>query len=154
MHDGADAVSAAEVGAATSSNVLIRVGGLQLTGCLERDLAPRTCEVVESLLPFRGQILHARWCGEAMWTPLDDVASDIGAENPTSFPEPGQVLFYCGPVSVTEILLPYGSSVFMSKVGHLAGNHFLTIVEGRQELRELGELVLWKGAQDILFERG
>ncbi|HEX5700251.1 MAG TPA: DUF3830 family protein [Rubrobacter sp.] len=38
-------------------------------------------------------------------------------------------------------------------MGQLAGNHFLTVVEGRENLRALGELTLWEGAQDIVFER-
>jgi hypothetical protein len=37
-------------------------------------------------------------------------------------------------------------------MGQLAGNHFLTIVEGREQLTALGKLVLWQGAQDIVFE--
>jgi hypothetical protein len=37
-------------------------------------------------------------------------------------------------------------------MGTLAGNHFLTIVEGREQLRTLGTRVLWEGAQDVLFE--
>ena len=37
-------------------------------------------------------------------------------------------------------------------MGPLAGNHFLTIVDGRENLAALGNLVLWEGAQEILFE--
>lgn len=37
-------------------------------------------------------------------------------------------------------------------MGQLAGNHFLTIVEGREHLPELGRRTLWEGAQDIVFE--
>jgi hypothetical protein len=42
--------------------------------------------------------------------------------------------------------------MFASIVGQLAGNHFLTVVEGREHLRELGRTVLWEGAQDVVFE--
>ncbi|MDQ3407207.1 MAG: DUF3830 family protein, partial [Chloroflexota bacterium] len=41
---------------------------------------------------------------------------------------------------------------FSSKVGQLAGNHFATIVEGREQLPEMGRRVLWEGAQDITIE--
>lgn len=54
-------------------------------------------------------------------------------------------------MSETEILFPYGSCVFGSKMGQLAGNHFATITEGAEHLGELGHLVLWKGAQEISF---
>jgi hypothetical protein len=65
----------------------------------------------------------------------------------------GDILFYPGGFSETEILLAYGSCCFASKMGQLAGNHFLTVVEGRDNLRPLGVDVLWHGAKDILFER-
>ena len=45
----------------------------------------------------------------------------------------------------------YGSASFASKMGPLAGSHFLTIVSGNDQLVELGEAVLWKGALDIAF---
>lgn len=53
--------------------------------------------------------------------------------------------------SETELLLAYGGCSFASRMGPLAGNHFLTIVEGREHLRALGERVLWHGAQAIEF---
>lgn len=34
----------------------------------------------------------------------------------------------------------------------LAGNHFLTVVEGLEGMRALGEEVLWEGAKDVRFE--
>jgi hypothetical protein len=51
------------------------------------------------------------------------------------------------------MLFPYGGTRFASKLGQLAGNHFLTIVTGNEQLRELGRTVLWEGALDIVFER-
>lgn len=52
-----------------------------------------------------------------------------------------------------EIPLPYGSAVFASKVGQLASNHFATVEDGLERLPDLGKLVLWQGAQDILFQQ-
>jgi len=54
--------------------------------------------------------------------------------------------------SETELLFPYGSCCFSSKVGQLAGNHFLSLTSGLDLLPELGRLVLWKGAQPIRIE--
>ena len=64
----------------------------------------------------------------------------------------GDILFYPGGISETEILIAYGSCCFSSKAGQLAGNHFLTIVDGIEQLRALGTEVLWGGAKDVLFE--
>jgi hypothetical protein len=73
-------------------------------------------------------------------------------ENHTSHPSRGDILLYPGGFSETEILFAYGSAHFASKMGQLAGNHFLTVIEGQENLEALGKLVLWQGAQDILFE--
>ncbi len=35
---------------------------------------------------------------------------------------------------------------------HNAWHHFLTITQGRENLRALGLKTLWEGAQDVLFE--
>ncbi len=113
---------------------------------------PRTVAKFRSLLPYRERIIHVRWSGEACWIPLGDLDLGLGYENPTSYPAPGQILLHPGVISETEILLAYGSVQFASKVGVLAGNHFLTITEGVEQLPELGRMVLWSGAQDIAFE--
>ena len=68
---------------------------------------------------------------------------------------PGEIALYPGGVSETELLFPYGYCCFASKAGQLAANHFATLVEGQENLRELGRLTLWEGAQPIRFsERG
>jgi hypothetical protein len=114
--------------------------------------APKTRAAFERMLPFRNKIIHVRWSGESAWIPLGDLETGLEFENHTSHPAPGQILLYPGGYSETEILLPYGGTCFASIVGQLAGNHFLTVTEGAEQLRELGRMVLWEGAQDVVFE--
>ncbi len=134
------------------TSVRITVARFQFRARMEEADAPQTCAEFSRLLPYRQKLIHARWSGEACWIPLGEFRLDVGFENHTSYPAPGQILFYPGGYSETEILFPYGATHFASKLGQLAGNHFLTIVDGREHLREVGNLVLWQGAQDIVFE--
>src|SRR3984893_7148096 len=133
------------------ADVRITAGTLAFRARFERDAAPLTCAKFESMLPYRERLIHVRWSGEACWIPLGGLELGLGYENATSYPAPGQLLFHPGGISETEILLAYGSVRFASKVGQLAGNHFLTIVEGVEQLPELGRLILWQGAQPIEF---
>jgi hypothetical protein len=130
----------------------IAVGDLRLVGRLELERAPKTCAAFVSLLPFRNQLLQARWSGEAAWIPLGALHLGLPFENHTSYPAPGQVLFYPGGFSETEILVPYGPCCFASKLGQLAGSHFMTIVDGADALAEIGRLVQWRGAQEISID--
>ena len=114
--------------------------------------APLTVAAFMKLLPYRQKLIHVRWSGEGVWVPLGEFQLGVGFENHTSHPSVGDILFYPGGYSETEIILAYGACSFASKMGPLAGNHFLTIVEGREHLRALGTAVLWQGAQDVLFE--
>src|SRR5207302_753383 len=132
--------------------VRITAGSLVFNARMEEDAAPKTCAAFRAWLPLVGKLIQARWSGEAAWIPLGERRLEVGFENATSHPAPGEILFYPGGYSETEILFPYGATLFASKLGQLAGNHFLTVVEGREHLRALGRLVLWDGAQDIAFE--
>ena len=132
----------------------IKAGPYEFEARMETENAPKTCAKFLSLLPYRQQIIHVRWSGEACWIPLGALDLGLGYENHTSYPAPGDVILYPGGISETEILLAYGGVSFASKMGPLAGNHFLTITDGRENIAALGTLTLWKGAQDISFQRG
>jgi hypothetical protein len=132
----------------------ITVGSLRFTARWETSAAPKTCGAFRKLLPLRARLVQARWSGESAWVPLGDLETGLGFENHTSYPSAGQLLLYPGGISETEVLFPYGSTSFASKAGPLAGNHFLTVTEGLEQLRPLGERTLWQGAQEILFEAG
>ncbi len=136
------------------TDLTITAGPFTFKARFEDELAPKTCARFRALLPYREQVIHVRWSGEACWIPLGDLDLQLGYENHTSFPAPGQIILYPGGISETEILLAYGGVRFASKVGQLAGNHFLTITAGLENLVALGKMTLRHGAQDIVFAVG
>ena len=133
------------------ADLRIGVGDLNFSARWEAD-APRTREALRAWLPIRSQLIHCRWSGESTWIPFGDTRPEVGYENATAHPAPGDLLIYVGDISECEILFPYGACSFSSKMGQLAGNHFATLIpdEGwRDRLREVGRRVLWQGAQDV-----
>ncbi len=129
----------------------ISAGGFDFVARFEEADAPRTVAAFRTLLPLESKIIHVRWSGEGGWIPMGDLDLGLAPENATCYPNPGEVIFYPGGVSETELLLSYGYVSFASKAGPLAGNHFATIVEGNENLRALGMKCLWEGAQAISF---
>lgn len=136
----------------SESAIRIHVGDLEFGARLERERAPATVAALLRMLPLSGWALQARWSGEAAWMPLGDLDVGVGVENDTQHPAAGEVLLYPRGISETEILIPYGATVFASKAGPLRGNHVMTIVEGTEQLVELGRRVVWQGAQPIRIE--
>ncbi|MDP9572166.1 UNVERIFIED_ORG: hypothetical protein J2W66_002651 [Agrobacterium larrymoorei] len=130
----------------------ITAGPFVFDAVLETEKAPQTCKAFIERLPFEGQIVHVRWSGEGVWIPLGDYNFGVGYENHTSHPAPGHIILYPGGISETEILLAYGGVDFSSKMGQLAGNHFITITSNIENLAVLGNKTLWEGAQQIRFE--
>jgi hypothetical protein len=134
------------------SELIINAGPFSFPARLETELAPKTCAKFKSMLPYRTKIIHVRWSGEGCWIPLGEQEMGFPIENATSYPAPGQFLFYPGGFSEAEILVAYGGVQFASKMGQLAGNHFMTITGNLDNLGKLGRMTLWEGAQDIAFE--
>jgi hypothetical protein len=133
--------------------IRIKAAGFTFVARLETERAPKTCDAFEKLLPFKQKLIQARWSGEAGWIPLGGKDIGVAEENATSRPSPGEILFHPPGKSEAEILFVYGVARFASKHGALRGNHFLTVVEGSENLPALGKKLLWEGAQDIVFER-
>jgi len=134
-----------------AEQIEVQVGDFHFIGRLEDKLAPKTCASFRALLPLSAFILHCRWSGESLWVPFTPNEPILEFENHTSHPSPGQILMYAQRFSEPEILMPYGACSFSSKVGQLAGNHFMTIESGISSLDKLGYEVLWKGAHKISF---
>lgn len=134
------------------TKVRMTIGSLSFVAKLEEELAPQTCAAFKRILPYKEKLIHVRWSGQAGWIPLGDYDLGVGFENATSYPAPGEILFYPGGYSETELLVAYGAVCFASRMGQLAGNHFLTVIEGKEQLAGLGDLLLYEGAQDITFE--
>jgi hypothetical protein len=131
----------------------ITVGDFEFGAQLEEEKAPNTVAALRGLLPLESKLVQARWSGEAAWVPLGwDLELGLGPENATSYPGPGELLLYPGGLSEVEILFPYGATLFASKMGQLAGNHFATIEAGRERLAELGNAVLWDGALELRIQ--
>ncbi|MEI8153916.1 MAG: DUF3830 family protein [Hyphomicrobiales bacterium] len=134
------------------SDLRITAGPFKFQARFETALAPNTCAIFKRLLPYEQKVIHVRWSGEAVWIPLGETDMGIPAENQTSYPAPGQMILYPGGISETEILLAYGGVHFASKMGQLAGNHFITITSSLEDLPKLGKMTLWEGAQPIRIE--
>ena len=135
------------------TDLRITAGPFTFDARFERERAPKTVAAFEARLPFISKIVHVRWSGEAVWMPLGDYQFGVDYENHTSYPAPGQVILYPGGISETEILLAYGGCHFASKVGQLAGNHFVTLTSNLDKLAELGPYTLYNGAQPIRFDK-
>ena len=134
------------------TDLRITAGPFKFQAQFETVLAPKTCAIFKRLLPYEQRVIHVRWSGEAVWIPLGEADMGVPAENQTSYPAPGQMILYPGGISETEILLAYGGVRFASKVGQLAGNHFITITPPLDDLPKLGKMTLWEGAQHIRIE--
>jgi hypothetical protein len=134
------------------AKIRIICGPYRFDGEFETAAAPKTVAVFKKLLPYENKVIHVRWSGEAVWIPLGEHDFGLTYENHTSYPAPGQMIVYPGGISETEILLAYGGVRFASKMGQLAGNHFITITSGLDKLAEMCKSVLWDGAKTIRIE--
>ncbi|HYB04002.1 MAG TPA: DUF3830 family protein [Nitrososphaerales archaeon] len=137
------------------STIILDIDGEPFSANLHPGRAPKTVEALLKLLPYRSRVVHARFSGEAIWIPLPaDFSMNVPLENQTSYPSRGELLYYPGFVSDKEVLIPYGATIFSSRVGQLPGNHFATVEGKLDKLAELGTRVLWEGLKKLPSVKG
>lgn len=134
------------------TTVRIRSKDYEFTGVLHEDKAPKTCEIFRNMLPIQTEFIHVRWSGEGVWIPYGDTRLSLEYENHITYPAPGEMLLYPGGISEMEFILSYGRCAFACQYGPLAGNHFMTIVGGFENLYSFGRMVLLNGAQKVDIE--
>jgi hypothetical protein len=136
-------------------SVTITIGGATFSARLRQDLAPVSCARLKSLLPYSGEAVHARWSGEAFWSPIAPVwpsGTTLSPESATETPAPGEILLLAGGQSEPELLMVYGLCRFACRIGPLKGNRVLTIDDGLARLAELGHEILWRGAASMTIQ--
>jgi len=77
----------------------ISAGGFDFVARFEEADAPHTVAAFRTLLPLESKIIHVRWSGEGGWIPMGDLDLGLAPENATSYPNPGEIVFYPGGVS-------------------------------------------------------
>ena len=84
----------------------ITAAGMHFVARWEDELAPKTVAAFKAILPLDDQIIHCRWSGESNWIPWGDRDLDIGPENATSYPHPGELALYPGGQSGPSFCSP------------------------------------------------
>lgn len=132
---------------------------------LEKD-APRTCEAVWRALPLGGDAYHAKYARNEVYTMVERFAEEeIGLENPTVTPIPGDVVYFSFPggmldrafkeeknihelPGVIDLAIFYGRNNLLlnGDVGWVPGNVYATIVDGLDRMAEACNDVWRSGA--------
>ncbi|SNS44422.1 Protein of unknown function [Actinomadura mexicana] len=122
---------------------------------LEKD-APRTCDAVWNALPLGGEAYHAKYARNEVYTMVERFSEEeVGLENPTITPIPGDVVYFSFPggmldrkfkeeknihalPGVIDLAIFYGRNNLLlnGDVGWVPGNVYATIVDGLDRMAE------------------
>ncbi|MDS1271777.1 DUF3830 family protein [Lipingzhangella sp. LS1_29] len=126
-----------------------------LAELLDKD-APRTCQAVWEALPQGGDAYHAKYARNEVYTMVPPFADpEVGQENPTVTPIPGDVVYFSFPEGmldrgfkeekgidtlpgVIDLAIFYGRNNLLlnGDVGWVPGNVYATIVHGLDAMAE------------------
>jgi len=141
---------------------------------LEKD-APRTCEAVWRALPLAGDVYHAKYARNEVYTMVEQFAEEeVGLENPTVTPIPGDVMYFnfnggmldrrfkeekgiASLPGVIDLAIFYGRNNLLlnGDVGWVPGNVYATITDGLDRMAEACNDVWNSGrvGERLIYER-
>ncbi|MEU5879096.1 DUF3830 family protein [Spirillospora sp. NPDC047279] len=140
---------------------------------LDKD-APRTCEAVWQALPQGGDVYHAKYARNEIYTMVERFGEAIGLENPTVTPIPGDVVYFDfsggmldrafkeekgidGLPGVIDLAIFYGRNNLLlnGDVGWVPGNVYATITQGLDRMAEACNDVWRSGAvgERLVYQR-
>lgn len=141
---------------------------------LEKD-APRTCEAVWRSLPLGGDAYHAKYARNEVYTMVERFTdTEIGLENPTVTPIPGDVVFFSfsggmldrrfkeekgidALPGVIDLAIFYGRNNLLlnGDLGWVPGNVYATITDGLERMAEACNDVWRAGAigERLVYQR-
>ena len=116
----------------------------------EEELAPKTVAAFKASLPLDDRIIHCRWSGSPTGSRGATATSGSARRTrPRTRTRASSRSIRAGErdraaLSVRLLLVRVEGRPSV-------GDHFATLVEGGEQLPELGRLTLWEGAQQITF---
>ncbi len=148
--------------------------------CIARLLdeeAPRTAGAVWDALPSGGEVFHAKYARNELYTFVPPPGPPVGLDNPTITPIPGDVVYFdfaagqlpastygygageanAGEARVVDLAVFYGRNNLLlnADVGCVPGNVFATVVEGLEGFARAGNEIWREGGmgEKLQFRR-
>lgn len=132
----------------TNNQFNLDLNGVLATASLLNDQAPAACKAFMKVIPFTSDAIHARWCGNEIWTTMPEM--DIQAdENLTIFPTPGDILLVKVKPKVYHLAIFYGRGWCFGPEGFIPSIHVATIEDNLFEFSVQSEKLLMEGKSKI-----
>lgn len=119
---------------------------------LRDDISPLTCSAFEKVLPVSGKTMHARWCGDEIWTSVKGMG-EYQKESETILPNKGELLLIPSGENNNHLTLWYGRGWCISPKGFEPGNVLAQIEGDFEEFAKACNGVLVNGMDEILIEK-
>ena len=153
--------------------ITLKKRGVSCVAQLLDDLAPKTCKAVWNVLPQEGDTFHAKYANNEIYTLVPPFADpEIGLENPTILPIPGDLLYiFFAPGLITrpdvldashrtglvDLALFYGRDnfLFSPTTGAVPGNRFAMVTENLAKMAEACDNIWREGfvGERLAFRR-